>query len=114
MSKLEMCPTRPDSEDTAETEFCLDPNEHPSDERMAEEGESEVNREWARIKGYVEGREEEKVEEWLDRGIQEVKTEQENVNGSHGELADHAQLERIVAPAPNIKLPFQLPTSGNP
>ena len=98
MSKLEMCPTRPDSEDTAETEFCLNPNEHPSDERMAEEGESEVNKEWARIKGYVEGREEEKVEEWLDRGIQEVKTEQENVNGSHGELADHEKFERIGVP----------------
>ena len=114
MSKLEMCPTRPDSEDTAETEFCLDPNEHPSDERMAEEGESEVNREWARIKGYVEGREEEKVEEWLDRGIQEVKTEQEGVNGSHGEPERRSCSCMTETDVPHFKCLFQLPTDGNP
>ena len=111
-----MC-QRTDSEDIAETEFCLNPNEreenkvihqgwltaplikinpneHRPNERMAEEGEnkitrilgeSEAGREWVMMKKYVEDGEDEKVEEWLDRGIQEVKTEQEGVNGSHGE-----------------------------
>ena len=96
-----MC-QRTDSEDIAETEFCLpygNPNEHrPNDERMAEEGENKLTRilgesaagrEWVRMKKYVEDGEDEKVEEWLDRGIQEVKTEQEGVNGSHGEPGDH-------------------------
>ena len=84
-----MCPKRPDSDDIAETEFCLNPDEHPSSERMAEEGEGEVNKEWIRMKGYVQEGEEEKLEEWFDRGIQEVRTEQEGVNGSHGEVAHH-------------------------
>ena len=82
----------PESDDIAETEFCLNPEEHPAagNERMAEEGESEVNKEWIKMKKYVEDGEEEKVEQWLDRGIQEVKTEHEGINGSQGEQADHA------------------------
>ena len=87
MSKSGMCQV-PESDDIAETEFCLSPEEHPTagNERMAEEGESEVNKEWIKMKKYVEDGEEEKVEQWLDRGIQEVKTEHEGINGSQGKL----------------------------
>ena len=145
MSKAKMCQGT-DSDEVAETDFCLHPDDHlwtgiPNEipnGRLAEEGECKITRargeskvtrilgedkagrEWVKFKKYVEDGEDDKVGAWLDKGIQEVKTEQEGINGYHGKPNTLLRAKNLsfeineVYEAKSTQVLFQVPTDGSP